>query len=84
MKRKMTEEEKTALIRLSEAEETFLKCVDVIADSIDNKEAFYFTAIYSLCRFFILKLQKDEMCVLARVYFYLMKYKEEGNNERFN
>lgn len=84
--RKLTKDEVKALEQLSEAEKTFMKCIDIIADSFDkDKDAFYFSALCSLSFLLLKKLHEDEMRVLARVYAQVMKFKkEEFNNERFN
>ena len=85
--RKLTKKEVTALHKLSAAETTFMKCVDVIAENlpVDDKEAFYFSALSSLSYILTQKLQEDDTSVLARVYANIMRFKKEGfNNERFN
>ena len=84
--RKLTKDEVKALDQLSEAEKTFMECIDIIADTIgDNKNSFYFAALSSICHFLIMRLQEDEMHALGDVYVHLMKLKKEGfNNERFN
>ena len=84
--RKLTKKEVTALHKLSAAETTFMKCVDVIAETIpEDKEAFYFSALSSLSYILTQKLQEDDTMVLARVYANIMRFKKEGfNNERFN
>lgn len=84
--RKLNNKEISALHKLSEAESTFMECIDVIADSFDkDKDAFYFSALCSLSVLLLKKFHEDEMRVLARVYAHVMKFKKEGiNNERFN
>lgn len=82
---KLTREEEIALSKLAEAEKSFLKCVDLIADGVSKKDSFYFAALSSLCGFLIRRLSEDEMHALSRVYAHLMKLKKEGiDNERFN
>lgn len=84
--RKLNKKELTALQKLSEAEMTFIACIDIIANTIpEKKDAFYFSALTSLSYHLINRLKEDEIHALGRVYSHIMKFKREGmNNERFN